>query len=49
MKRIINELKLWAVVALIFGLIAGAFWFDFYLWRLQHPAAPAWTFLLRGE
>jgi hypothetical protein len=27
-------------------LILGAIAFDYHVWSLKHPTAPAWTFLL---
>lgn len=34
-----------AVVVLVAGLVALVAWADFDVWRLQHPTAPAWTWL----
>jgi hypothetical protein len=37
-----------ARVVLAAAIILAASWLiDFALWRLQHPSAPAWTFLFR--
>lgn len=39
-ERVIVALGIVVAVALMLGLIR----FEFYVWRLQHPQAPTWTF-----
>jgi len=33
------------IVILLAGLVAVGVWGDYSLWRLQHPQAPAWTYI----
>ena len=33
------------ITIVVVAVIIGAIWFDYYVWRLQHPTAPGWTFL----
>jgi len=41
----------WLSVITVFLVMACAMfariWFDFHVWRLQHPNAPAWTFIFK--
>jgi predicted negative regulator of RcsB-dependent stress response len=36
-------------VILILGILFLLGWFDYHIWRLQHPQAPWWTYLFRGK
>jgi hypothetical protein len=39
-----TEIIILAIVVLIVACVG----FDFYVWRLQHPQAPTWTFFFKG-
>jgi len=40
-----KTLKTIALVLFIAACFAAAGWIDFHLWRIQHPDAPAWSWL----
>jgi hypothetical protein len=43
MKTALNIL----IALIVIALIGCAARFDFYIWRLQHPQAPAWTWIFK--
>lgn len=51
MKRFFQALAEYAfltgLVLLIAAIVAGVVWADFKIWSLQHPGAPAWTFIFK--
>jgi hypothetical protein len=36
------------VMATAVLIVAGA-WFDFHVWRLEHPTAPVWCYFVGGH
>lgn len=48
MKKIKSKIKiLLLILAIIIGLIMGTY-FNYYVWRAEHPNAPIWTYILEG-
>ena len=42
-----KNLKIWFWIAAVGTFILCSFWFDHYVWRKQHPTAPAWTYFFK--
>ena len=47
MKKIKETLYTITIALAIGAVIYGAYRFNFYVWRLKHPSAPAWTYLMK--
>lgn len=30
-------------------LIVAGYWFNFHVWRLEHPTAPVWCYFVDGH
>lgn len=49
-KEKIIKFVVFSILTVILGIVFyGAFWLDFKVWKLQHPEAPTWTYLLKGN
>ena len=42
-----KTLKIIAAALAFIATLLAVGWLDFHIWRLQHPQAPAWTWLFK--
>jgi uncharacterized integral membrane protein len=43
-----KDLKLLGILLLLILIISGSVWCNYKFWRVQHPAAPTWSWFLSG-
>lgn len=46
-RKIAAHAKLIGITLFVVGTIAGFALLDYWVWSLQHPDAPVWTYFLR--
>ena len=49
MERLIEYLKWIGIVLLLVVVLSGLSYFGYWIWRLQHPDAPFWTWFFSGH
>ena len=47
-KRFLDGLAVVLAVLIGAAVIGGCFYLHFHVWRLLHPTAPVWTYIVRG-
>lgn len=49
MKKLIENLKVLAFIIIGAILILGGIACDYKIWRVQHPDAPMWSYIVSGK